>query len=369
MNAKKIMGAVLVALLAAALFVGAGAAADDLGTVFINQKGAITGDSAYIGSWNNGAITITVDTTGNVTGGSDFVPGTYKKGDHKVYVTYPTATITGVAGTGASAYNFIGATLYEGATDVSIKALVPTTATINPEKYVITYANSTSIEYPYDSGINAIVAGFEEGTYKVGVKFDISNFVEGTLVNLLYTEPVSFTVAGADDATLSASITEMIKGDEFQITVAGKPGVTYAVNATKFAFNVTPNQPGIAVSAGENATIAMPNTGKVTFTIAGNTTIDESEQTIVLKWYNDSTSTWNETKEKLTIKFKKGTISAKTDAESYFVGDIVTITGTTTAGKINTFTNVTILNKTAGNVTIKVKITEIKPTENITFLA
>ena len=39
MNAKKIMGAVLVALLAAALFVGAGAAADPAsGTVFTNQK-------------------------------------------------------------------------------------------------------------------------------------------------------------------------------------------------------------------------------------------------------------------------------------------------------------------------------------------
>ena len=38
MNAKKIMGAVLVALLAAALFVGAGAATLESDTVFINQK-------------------------------------------------------------------------------------------------------------------------------------------------------------------------------------------------------------------------------------------------------------------------------------------------------------------------------------------
>ena len=38
MNAKKIMGAVLVALLAAALFVGAGAALADGDTVFVNQN-------------------------------------------------------------------------------------------------------------------------------------------------------------------------------------------------------------------------------------------------------------------------------------------------------------------------------------------
>ena len=37
MNAKKIMGAVLVALLAAALFVGAGAA-DDKGSYFVYQE-------------------------------------------------------------------------------------------------------------------------------------------------------------------------------------------------------------------------------------------------------------------------------------------------------------------------------------------
>ena len=42
MNAKKIMGAVLVALLAAALFVGAGAAAEEeaAGTVFLYQANA-----------------------------------------------------------------------------------------------------------------------------------------------------------------------------------------------------------------------------------------------------------------------------------------------------------------------------------------
>ena len=63
MNAKKIMGAVLVALLAAALFVGAGAAAangpNDGDIVFVNQK--LHED--FAGNWvsgNNVAITTAV---------------------------------------------------------------------------------------------------------------------------------------------------------------------------------------------------------------------------------------------------------------------------------------------------------------------
>ncbi|MBR5008266.1 MAG: hypothetical protein IKY09_04755, partial [Methanocorpusculum sp.] len=51
MNAKKIMGAVLVALLAAALFVGAGSAAVANGdVVFVNQ----ILDDSYKGTWVNG---------------------------------------------------------------------------------------------------------------------------------------------------------------------------------------------------------------------------------------------------------------------------------------------------------------------------
>ena len=60
MNAKKIMGAVLVAFLAAALFIGAGAAADygKGETVFVNQ---ILDKNGYQGTWisGNNAITAT----------------------------------------------------------------------------------------------------------------------------------------------------------------------------------------------------------------------------------------------------------------------------------------------------------------------
>ena len=79
----------------------------------------------------------------------------------------------------------------------------------------------------------------------------------------------------------------------------------------------------------------MPNTGKLSFTLAGNTTVSGNEQKITLM-YEKSTGVWQSTGEKLTINFKKGTISAKTDAAAYFVGNTVKVTGSTTAGDITT---------------------------------
>ena len=85
MNAKKIMGAVLVALLAAALFVGAGAAATDITdgqTVFVYQ--ALDATNAG-GTWThaNGVDTITFTTVDSYVAivGTDIVEGVYSKGD------------------------------------------------------------------------------------------------------------------------------------------------------------------------------------------------------------------------------------------------------------------------------------------------
>ena len=89
MNAKKIMGAVLVALLAAALFVGVASAAE-YGPVSVYQ----TGQNTYEGTWTNGAATVIVTADGVVMPGNNFAPGTYKKGDNKLVVTYPTASYT-----------------------------------------------------------------------------------------------------------------------------------------------------------------------------------------------------------------------------------------------------------------------------------
>ena len=92
MNAKKIMGAVLVALLAAALFIGAGAAATegDQGTYFAYQ----TNTGLTNGVWQNGANTVTVSGNSNVSDVT--VAGTYTLGKMTAYFTKPTATYSAV---------------------------------------------------------------------------------------------------------------------------------------------------------------------------------------------------------------------------------------------------------------------------------
>ena len=80
MNAKKIMGAVLVALLAAALFIGAGAAAEEtaVGTAYLYNTTAVAGLAA--GTYTCGDAAVTVNATGVVipVDLSKFVDSWYK---------------------------------------------------------------------------------------------------------------------------------------------------------------------------------------------------------------------------------------------------------------------------------------------------
>ena len=336
MNAKKIMGAVLVALLAAALFVGAGfAGATASGNVFIYQNNTTGTLEDLQGTWTSDAGNqVIVDTYVKPVG--TFVPGVYKQVNgtttYTLTVTYPAATISGVAGANNYAYPFIGANLYES----SVVTISNTSASeVKPIWYLLTYPNSTTVEVKGDTAIKSVVEALPTGTYKLAVQFNYTDFVIGTDAKLLKTEPVSFTIVEDGDATISASVDQMNKGETFTITVTGQPGYAFAVNTTAGAFVITPNQPGITLNA-NNASFVMPNTGSVSFTIAGNTvgTVD-NEQTIKL-FYNATgnlAGAWTDAKESVKVKFAKGTLSAKTEKASYFVGDIVKIIGTSTAGE------------------------------------
>ena len=109
MNAKKIMGAVLVALLAAALFVGAGAAAPASGTVFINQALPADYNVAWVGG--NGVVTPSFDGTNYYfPAGSEGVY-TYEVGTAKYTITVksPELFASGIAGSGAAKSVYIPA--------------------------------------------------------------------------------------------------------------------------------------------------------------------------------------------------------------------------------------------------------------------
>ena len=354
MNAKKIMGAVLVAFLAAALFIGAGAASTGAAvgageTVFVYQN--VTG---LTGEWTNGVNTITatvVDGKGHFSG-DNIVEGKYTQGpetaDQKfIYVKYPTVTVNGVANTGDAAYLFIGGDLYAGApftVTVSNPAFADGGVALTYKLY-LTSPNGVEQEVTSDGSDIQTVLGANptSGEYSIRAKYDTTGFAVGTPVTALITKPVTFNVVGADDATISASVNQILKGKPFKVTVTGEPGVTYKVNFDKEAFNDVSSIYEVRGIAEDNVnsdlqmvTFEMPNSGSIDFSIAGYKA-DKTEKLTLFKEDEDATSGWKKV-ESVTITFTKGTISAKADAASYFVGDVITISGTNTAGEIVGFT-------------------------------
>ena len=343
MNAKKIMGAVLVALLAAALFVGAGAAATN--TAFVYEK---TGDSTLEGTWTSGNAVVTINAAGDVVSAVNFVPGTYKKGSTSLYIGYPTAAITGVEGTGVYAYSFIGGNLYQNADAVVITNT--SAAEAQPVELYVTFPNGTKANMSTANLMQMLNQTDKAlGTYSVQAVFDANDFVPGTLASLLVSDAVSFTVVEAGTATISAAATEILKSEPVILTITGQPGVIYNVTYDVDAFNVSNKQLYFGTvynpSGKEGFQFTMPNTGKVEFAVTAYKA--DSEEKITLDWGSKSKS--------ITINFKKGTLTAKTDAASYFIGDKVKVTGTTTAGDLAatynlTGTNVKLIGESVGTV-------------------
>ena len=338
MNAKKIMGAVLVALLAAALFVGAGAAAItanvDGSTVFVNQK--VSKDN-YSGNWvgPNGAYTPADVPAVSPTEVYFGEAGTYtaKVGDDTITITVkaPELVIAGVAGVAGSEYTFIPGNFYQGS-----------------GAGTIFIQNPSGVPYTlYYNGVNKgaattlTVADDEEtGKKTIQAEFDGTYFVAGTTPEQLITAKVTFSVVDEQTAVgISAATTSVLKSDKIKLTVTGQPGIDYNVTFDNGAFTVAPqigfndflNINGTAVGPGEDQKtgiqFTMPAGGKVTFDIKAAAAAGDSEKIKVKAVDGTKTAT-------VSIEFLKGTITAKADAASYFVGDEVTITGTTTAGDI-----------------------------------
>jgi hypothetical protein len=344
MNAKKIMGAVLVALLAAALFVGAGAAAGTGETVFVNQ---ILPETGYSGTWISGNNAVTALP---VPGQDDkvyfegpVVEGVYSQNDGAqtiVIKNKPAVSIVGIADDGVSAYKFIGGILYAGATPVNIYAtagsLEETTAFdlyYTPAGGVEEKMTSEDIAAALDDNENLKV-----GEYTIRAVFKAELFIDSTLASDLVTAPVTFKVAEAGDVTIAASVDQVLREEAFKVTITGEPGVQYEVIADNAgAFSVSDTQVAFVGTDfsgdSDEFTFYMPNTGSLEFAIAGTKDAKESEKLTVVQVQKP------ENKASVTVKFIKGAISAKTDAASYFVGDKVGISGVSTAGVI---TNLTI---------------------------
>ena len=350
MNAKKIMGAVLVAFLAAALFVGAGAAATavdgDGETVFVNQ--ILTG---ITGTWvsGNNAVTVTPvpgSGSGEVYFAGPVVEGVYTQEQSSgsdltiVIKNKPAVTITGIANSGVNAYNFIGGILYAGANPVNVypsegeSTLYDLYYTAAGEQEVQKTANAIGTELK-NAGINLKV-----GEYSIRAVFKSAQFIDGTLASDLVTAPVTFKVAKPGEVTIAGSVDQVLRNDAFKLTITGEPGVRYdVVYDNAGAFTVSDSQvpfvgTGMQLDGTTGFHFTMPNTGSVEFAITGSATAKDSEKITVFQ------NTDPDNKAGVTVKFIKGNIyDVKTDAASYFVGDKVTINGVSTAG---TITNLTI---------------------------
>ena len=357
MNAKKIMGAVLVALLAAALFVGAGAAATaaaDGTTVFVNQK---LDKTIYGGNWigSSGAVTPTPADEANKVYFPAGTEGVYtlKNGtaEYTLTVKSPEITISGVAGNGVSAYKFIGGVFYQGEANVDVKINQLTTLQAvdvyltEPNGSEKLIGNNVSGAAYIENLLNKTTAANYPavGEYSIRAVYKSADFVNGTLYTALVTKPVTFTVAEAGTVAITASVDKVLKSEPVKITITGQPGYVYNVSYDAYAFKGDGNQLGLPQVAAIGTTLAtkynfsfqMPNTGSVEFLVTGNVT-DKTEKLSVKQLVPTPSSTTKT--QSVVIEFTKGTISGKTDAASYFVGDEVTVTGTTSDGPIKNIT-------------------------------
>ena len=316
MNAKKIMGAVLVALLAAALFVGAGAAAEgDQGTYFAYQ----TGLTGLNGVWQNGANTVTV-AGGNV---SDVpVAGTYTLGKMTAYFTKPTATYSAIGEAASITYIVTnGGTVYKD-DKLTIKA-TPLNDTVGIDKLRIEAPNG-AVDFWTGSVKEFGAQTLSTGTYKIQAVWDIgnSNFTEGAPLPAVDANVFTFTVVEADAATISASVDTIFAGDVISVTIKGTPGETYNLTLTGInaSAQITNQIVTLTPHGNEKLSFQMPNIGEVTFQLTTMTGITKDVKVELTK--NTETKVLG----KVVISVVKPTLTATLGASSYFIGDEIELT-------------------------------------------
>ena len=329
MNAKKIMGAVLVALLAAALFVGAGAAADNsvvvvnMGTVFLYQD--VTG-TGLTGTWSDGDQSVSI-INGIVTPGEKFTNGgTYIQGSNAITVKKADAVITASAeDANGKKYAVIGKTLFKGYQSVdfvfeSDATIAGTPGTPAVAAYIITLPSGIPMRV-LESQIDSY-SFTETGEYKIVPVFGNTGFVDTVTSEFLTGSEYTFNVASADAEIKLASDT-VITNDVVKLTVTGVPGESYVLDFNS-GFILTPNQP----SGINSLSFAMPNSGMVDFYIQALTVTGEYTISVKKAGATDLDAT-------VDVEIIDGEITVKADKDAYFVGEDIELTGTSTgAGKL-----------------------------------
>jgi len=373
MNAKKIMGAVLVALLAAALFVGAGAAdtINDLDgkTVYVYQDMS-NYQVANTVWYNTAGESVTFNAQG-VIEQKDVKEGKYSYNDTiSITVTKPTVKITATGVNGDKTYPVTGGNFYYGedvvltfnilspaggqiadilvtkpsGEEVLLSKLLNETAEIETtviDAYiastfgqggVFSLNESKDGASNYDKKIlNAMFGNVTAGKAKTGLyKFQgvfssalgtAGNLTAATPENLLIGQDVlSFKVVLSTETSISASVDTVVDGSTVVVTMTGVPGESYNLTTDGYFEPIATGLTAFTQWSAGDYSFEMPNTGEIQITLKA---VKVGDATLTLVDGSDEKT--------VEIEVVEGTITAEADAESYFIGNDVKITGTSTS--------------------------------------
>ena len=328
MNAKKIMGAVLVALLAAALFVGAGAAVSSGDTVFVYEKTTETGTIAFTNE--DGKTILMVD---GVISGEGIVEGIYTQvggSGVKINVMYPDAKIS--AETTGTAMPILGGNV----ADNAVVKFSATSYSKNVQAFDIVFTSPEGVvtkmpngKDPVTNNGNYDLTGIMAGEWKVQVMFTDDLTVLNTpqaFSKTIYT----FTVIDTNPA-ISLSADEVITGNTFFVTVTGEPGASVKLTSVdENAQFVKPVAGQVEVKGADlfsGITFTLPESGKKEVALFGDG-IDGKFTINAAVTYSAGTENV-----KAKVNIAAGEITAVADAEFYYLGTKVVISGTNTESK------------------------------------
>ena len=333
MNAKKIMGAVLVALLAAALFVGAGAAADDgltdKGTIYTNVEypwlaPGLYGDAVAVAvAGTNGAYIVSGNYAADVYYNNDSV---------KFKLTAPTGA---VLATNSQDGNVIGGKFTAGETvtfdvvlDSALNGVTYTLAFVKDGIVTNEFGNWKQTT-PTAISSSVVVDTTSVASGKWGVMVQFLSGLEGDAPT--FGKVYEFTVAKiGSEVTLSADT--VIAGETFTIAVEAAPGKVVDVLINADYFKAVENQPGVTVKPinGKNyAEVTIGSSGTKTI---GFETLTDGEVDILV--YIGGTT---ETPKELALTITEGSVTVESDKGAYFIGEEITFSGESTINGQNIF--------------------------------
>ena len=369
MNVKKLVSGFFVALLAAALFVGAGAAADGIPTVFVYENAGLDG------TWYNEDTNEAITFAGGYLTGDNIKEGTYRdspnEGAKSIYVRYPDArieaTVNGVSVIGGTVPDdakitftlnnlTAGYSLSKEEGDFHLSFINPDgvrTFYLNGLKYNDGDINSVNKTVTIDLGAEG--ADVDAGEWQVQAYFAPST--KNGLGKLVSTTPdkykygktlYKFTITDTDNE-ISINTDSVILGNTFTVTVEGYPGdwayiycddadasieaVAGQPNVDSFKEESLNLKDGIFVKIADNGkkTIALKATqedGKFTIKSLFYKTGKTPESGVNPKGNAELLESTKAKTAKITVI--EGAISISAEQDFYYLGNDVDLFGTNT---------------------------------------